>query len=94
MFLKRLYIKNWLKKLMLFRLLIPDIDSSYFFFGQNYSRNDGSQNYLIFQSIYKTLTMFAGLQTQLQNGNLKGCQIKRLSLLLEQIIVYPQNLCG
>ena len=31
------------------------------FIGQGYFINDGSQNYLVFQPIYKTITTFSGL---------------------------------
>ena len=37
--------------------LMKTFDSS-LFIGQSYFNNDGSQNYLIFQPIYKTITIF------------------------------------
>ena len=59
--------QNELKKLQTF-------DSS-LFIGQSYFGNDGSQNFLIFQPIYKTYTTFAGLPntiTELESKRLSN----------------------
>ena len=55
------------------------------FIGQSYFNHDASQNYLIFQPIYKLLQHFLVLPTKSQNGNLRDCQMKNLSLLILQI---------
>ena len=51
--LKHLLVENEFKKLQTF-------DSS-IFIGQSYFNNDGVQLYLLFQPIYKTITIFSGL---------------------------------
>ena len=39
---------------------------------QSYFNNDGSQNYLIFQPIYKTITTFSGLPDTISQWEFKG----------------------
>ena len=51
---KQLLVEHELEKLQTFDLSI--------FISQSYFGNDGSQNFLIFQLIYKTLTTFSGLR--------------------------------
>ena len=46
------------------------------FISQSYLVNDGSQNYLVFQPIYKAITIFLVFQIQSENGDLKDCQMK------------------
>ena len=41
------------------------------FIGQSYFKNDGSQNHLIFQPIYKTITTFSGLTTTISEWKSK-----------------------
>ena len=60
------------------------------FISQSY---DGSQNFLIFQPIFNTYAMAAGLH-KCRNENLKSFQTKKLNLLLRRIIVFLQNLYG
>ena len=43
-----------------------------FFIGQSYFNNDGSQFYLIFQPIYKTITTFSGLKNTISEWETKG----------------------
>ena len=83
---KHLLVENEFKKLQTF-------DSS-LFIGQSYFNNDGAQLYLIFQPIYKTISIFSGLPTKSQNGNLRDCQMKNFSLLLQQVKVFLQNWYG
>ena len=42
------------------------------FIGQSYFNNDGSQNYLIFQPIYKTITTFSDLASTISEWKYKG----------------------
>ena len=51
---KQLLVEHELEKLQTFDLSI--------FISQSYFGNDGSQNFVIFQLIYKTLTTFSGLR--------------------------------
>ena len=71
---KHALVENELKKLQTF-------DSS-LSIGQSYFNNDWAQLFLIFQPIYKSITIFLVLTTEFQNGNLKDCQMKDLSLLI------------
>ena len=64
------------------------------FIGQSYFNNDASQNYLIFQPIYKLLQHFLVLPTKSQNGNLRDCQMKTLSLFILQIKAFLQSWHG
>ena len=63
--------------------------------------DDGLQNFIIFQAIFKIFTMPTSftivelvLQIQSLNGNLKDCQMKKSIPLIQQIIVFPQNWDG
>ena len=42
------------------------------FIVQSYFNNDGSQNYLIFQPIYKTITTFSDLTSTISEWEYKG----------------------
>ena len=55
------------------KYLTKTFDSS-LFCGQSYFNNDRAQIYLIFQSIYKTLTRFSGLK-----GTISECESEGLS---------------
>ena len=44
-----------------------------------------------FNQLTKLLQLFLVFQTQFQNGNLKGCQMKQLIIVLQKIIVFLQN---
>ena len=57
------WIDEW-KKLKIF--------DSGCFIGQSYFVNNGSQNFLIFQPIYKTLATFSGLPTTISEWGSKG----------------------
>ena len=61
---KQLLVENEFKKLQTF-------DSS-LFIGQSYFNNDGSQLYLIFQPIYKTITTFSCLPDTISEWESKG----------------------
>ena len=61
---KNVLVENKLKKLQTF-------DSS-FLIGQSYLKNDGAQLYLIFQPIYKTITIFSGLKDTISEWKSKG----------------------
>ena len=61
---KHLLVGNELKRLQIF-------DSS-FFIDQSYFNNDGSQNYLKFQPIYKSTTTFFGLPDTISGWGSKG----------------------
>ena len=56
--------------------------------------DDGSQNYLIFQPIYKTPITFASLPDTIAEWESKGLSNEKLSLLLNQILVILQNWYG
>ena len=43
-----------------------------FFIGLNYLGNDGSQNFLVFQPINKTITTFSGLPNKMADWESKG----------------------
>ena len=57
-------IENQLKKLQTF-------DSS-LFIGQSYSNNDGTQLYVIYEPIYKTITTFYDLKDTISEWESKG----------------------
>ena len=50
---------------------LQTFDSS-IFIGQSYFNNDGAQLFLIFQPIYKTITMFSGLSDTVSEWKSKG----------------------
>ena len=78
-------VENDLKKLKTF-------DSSYFI-GKSHFEEDGIQNYLVFQPMYryfKKLLVLAVVITFL-TGNLKDCLMKKLILLKRRIIEILQN---
>ena len=64
---KHLLVENELKKLKTF-------DSSYFI-GENHFEEDGTKNYLVFQSIYRRFKQAAGVGNgnYIITGNLKHC---------------------
>ena len=51
--------------------------NSSLFIGQNYFGNYGSQNFLIFQPIYKTFKMLAGLADTIAKWESKGLSNKK-----------------
>ena len=65
---------------------LKTFDSSYFI-GKSYFEEDGNQNYLVFQPMYRYFKMIAGVG----NGNLKDCLTKKLILLKRLIIVLLQS---
>ena len=67
---KHLLVENEFKKLQTF-------DSS-LFIGQSYFINDGAQLYLIFQSIYKTITTFSGLPDTISQWEYKGLSNEKI----------------
>ena len=72
---------NELKKLKTF-------DSSYFI-GKSHFEEDGTQNYLVFQPMYRYFKIIAGVT--FITGNLKDCLTKQLILLKYLIVVSLQN---
>ena len=82
---KHLLAENELKKLKTF-------DSSYFR-GKSHFEEDGAQNYLVFQPMYRYFKSIAGVGSgnYIFFGNLKDYLMKRLILLLDIIIVLVQN---
>ena len=78
-------MQDGLKKLQTF-------DSSCFI-GQSYLINDGSLNFLILQTVFIILKWQLLLQTQSLNGDLKGYQIKKIDLPLQQLIIFLQIWC-
>ena len=83
---KHVLVENELKKLQIF--------NSSLFIGQSYFNTDGTQLYLIFQPIYKTITTFYGLKHTISDGNLKDCQMKNLNLLILQKKIFLKNWYG
>ena len=65
-------IDNYFKKLQAF-------DSS-LFIGQSYSNNDGTQLYVIFEPIYKTITTFFGLKGTISEWESKGLSNEKYRL--------------
>ena len=63
-------IENEFKKLQTF--------DSRLFIGQTYFGNDGSQNFSIFQPIYKTLTTLSGLPNTIAEWESKGLSNKKI----------------
>ena len=61
------------------------------FIGQSCFGNDGLQNFLIFQLIYKTCKMSSGFANTIVEKESKWLSNKQLSLLLQQIIIFLQN---
>ena len=83
---KHLLVENEFKKLQTF--------DSNVFIGQSYFNNDGTQLYLIFQPIYKTISTFSSFPDTISKWESKGCQMKKISLLLQQVKVFLQNWYG
>ena len=61
---KQVLVENGFKKLQ--------TTESSLFIGQNYFNNDGAQLDLIFQPIYKTITIFSGLPNIISEWESKG----------------------
>ena len=80
-----LIFKNELNRLKTF-------DSGYFN-GKSHFEEDGTQNYLIFQPIYRYFKAFSftSILNMFQNGNLKDYIAKVLRQFLPLIIVLIQN---
>ena len=51
----------------------------FFFIGQSYFVNDRSQNFLIFQGIYNTLTTFSGLSNTIAESESKGLSNEKIN---------------
>ena len=80
---KNVLVENELKKLKTF-------DSS-LFIGQSYFNDDGSQLYLKFQSIYKTITTFSVLKNIISKFESKGLLNKKFRpLYTRKKIIYPK----
>ena len=77
---KHLLVENDLKKLKTFY-------SSYFIGKSHFE--DGTQNYLVFQPMYRYFKIIAGVT--FITGNLKDCLTKQLILLKYLIVVSLQN---
>ena len=73
--IKQFLVKNELKKL-------KTIDSSYFR-GKSHFEEDGTQNYLVFQPMFKYFKIIAGVAngSHIYYWNLKDCLTKELILL-------------
>ena len=72
---KHLLVENELKKLERF--------DSIYFCGKSHFEDDGTQNYLVFQTVYR---YFKTIRIVIfYHGNLKDCLMKVLSLLLHLI---------
>ena len=82
---KHLLVENELKKLEKF-------DAAYFR-GKNCFDGDGTQNYLVFQPIYRYFKKIAGVGSgnYISFGNLKVCLIKGLILILHPVTVLLEN---
>ena len=78
---KHLLVKNELKKLKTF--------GSSYFRGKSHFEGDGSQNYLVFQAMYRYYKIINGADngSHFITGNLKDCLTKELNLLQRLIIV-------
>ena len=75
---KHLLVENEVKKLKAF-------DSSYFI-GKSHFEEDGTQNYLVFQPMYRYFKIIAGIGNgrYIITGNLKDCLIL---ILLQHLII-------
>ena len=69
---KNVLLENEFKKWKTF-------DSS-LFIGQSYFVNDGSQNFLVFQSVYKTIKTFCGLSNTIAEWESKGLPNWKITL--------------
>ena len=68
-------------------------NESSLFIGQSYFGNNGSQNFLIFQLINKTLTTFAGLPDTIVEWESTGLSNEKINPhFTEQIVVFPPKL--
>ena len=68
-------------------LKLQAFDSSYFR-GKSHFEDDGTQNYLVLQPMYRYFKNELNVPYQ---GNLKDCLMKTLNLLLQLIIVLLQD---
>ena len=66
---------------------LKTFDSSYFI-GKKYFEEDGTQNYLLFQPMYRYFKRIAAVC----NGNGKDCLMKELGILEHPIIVILHTL--
>ena len=64
------------------------------FIGQSYFNNDGSQNYLIFQPIYKTITTFSGLTDTISKWESKVLSNEKITCPYTAIKVFLQHCHG
>ena len=82
---KHLLAENELNKLKTFHLS--------YFIGKSHFEEDGTQNYLVFQPMYKYFKVFIlpNILKMFQNGNLKDYLRKVLKQFLHLIIVLIQH---
>ena len=82
---RRLLVENEFKKLKIF--------NSIYFRNESYFKEDGMQNCSVFQPIYRYFEIVIGVSvvTIFNFGNLKGCLMKMLQLLLQVIIALIYN---
>ena len=80
-----LIIKNELNKLKTF--------NSGYFIGKSHFEEDGTQNYLVFQLIFRyfKINRLSMLLIMFYHGNLKDYLLKLLNCLLRLIIALPQH---
>ena len=74
---KHLLVENQLKKLETF--------DSIYFCGKSHFTDDGSQNYLVFQTVSRYFKRVSANDSNILSWNLKDCLIKVLSLPLNLI---------
>ena len=68
---------------------LKKVDAAYFR-GKNYFGGDGTQNYLVFQPMYKYFKKFAKNNSTFLHGNKKDCLMKKLVLLAHiHLIIRP-----
>ena len=59
--------------------------------GQSYYNNDGAQLYLIFQPIYKTITIFSGLKDTISEWESKELSKEKITCAyVAHVSVYPK----
>ena len=75
---KHVLVENELK-------ILETFDSIYLC-GKSYFEDDGTQNYIVFQTNVNILKLLVILMIIFYHGNLKDCLMKVLSLLLQLII--------
>ena len=81
-----------LKNVLLIKIKKIEISEAYdLFIGKKFFKNDGSQNFLIFQPVFNTFTVADGITKTIVAWKFKKLPNGKLRILLQQMIVFLQN---